>query len=233
MRSSAWLGRSPPRDSGPSSVSGPRALCCQGCCPATARSARPGPSLCSTRAGASGRRSRTRLAQTPTSEPPSTASVRPRWRRAGAGGRLPCLPAEGRSRAGAWCRQICKSRQGRARVGRLHSGARGGRRAGPAMSSAASSRRRDMHSYALDQTLPSCYGTMVLIARAQGLARTKAAASARSARRAPITLQSLCAEVRTVHAQYRRPGCDNTLSNACEQRATGQYDGRARYLGSP
>jgi hypothetical protein len=60
-------------------------------------------------------------------------------------------------------------------VGRLHSWAPGCRRAGPAWWSAASSRLRDMHNYALDQTLPCCYGTMVLIARAQGLARIKAA----------------------------------------------------------
>jgi hypothetical protein len=215
MRWSAWLGRSPPRDSGPSSVSVRPARCSQDCCPATARISRPGPSLCSTRAGASGRCSRTRLARTQTSGLPSTASVRPRWRRAGAGGRLPCLPAEGRSRAGQWCRQICKSRQGRARVGRLHSGARGRRRAGPAMSNAASSRRRDMHNYALDQTLPCCYGTMVLIARAQGLARTKAAASARSARRAgPITLGR-------GRGQYTRTRATGVAKNT-KRRATSQ-----------
>lgn len=63
-------------------------------------------------------------------------------------------------------------------MGRLHSWAPGCRRAGPAVSSAASSRPRDMHNYALDQTLPCCYGTMVLIARAQGPARIKVAASA-------------------------------------------------------
>jgi hypothetical protein len=200
MHSIASPGRRPPRGWGLWIVSALRALCWSSCCPETARTSRPGPLLCSTLAGAS--ELRPRQGQTRTSGSLSRAIGWRRWQRAGAGGSLPCLPAEQLSRAGWWCSPPCKSHQGRCRVGRLHSGARGCRRAGPAMSSATSSRRRDMHNYALDQTLPCCYGTMVLIARAQGLARIKAAASARTARRArPITLRP---GMRAVLAHYRR-----------------------------
>jgi hypothetical protein len=99
-------------------------------------------------------------------------------------------------------------------VGRLHSWALRCRRAGPAWWSAASSQPRDMHNYALDQTLPCCYGTMVLISRAQGLARITAAGQ-RTARQArPIALRPRLETARAHDRRGDRGARDNSHSDA-------------------
>jgi hypothetical protein len=67
-----------------------------------------------------------------------------------------------------------------------------------------------MHNYALDQTLPCCYGTMVLIARAQGLARIKAAASAQRASRSNHSATEDGGSTSALSS--RRPGCQEQLT---------------------
>jgi hypothetical protein len=180
MHSSAWLDRSPPPGLVLCFSSVLRELCWQYCFPATARTSPPAPLLCWIPAGKLELGWQTRQDQTQIWGLLSRAVVRLRSRWVGAGAWWPCLSGAGLSRAGWWWyRPTCKSHQGmRRRVGRLHSGARKCHRVGPATWSAACSRRTGMHNYALDQTLPCCYGTIFLIARAQGLARFKAAASA-------------------------------------------------------
>lgn len=160
----------------------------------------------------------------------SAAGVPPRSRWAGAVAWLPCLVLrrKARPRSGRCSCTTCKSRQGRRRASRagarlrlwlLHACWAPGR----CRSSAASSRPRGMHSYALDQTLPCCYGTMVLtIARAQRPGANQGSDQQCKSVRGPITPRPSieAAQMRTIVAAAG-VGRNNSHSDASDQSRTG------------